>query len=147
MSKFVSVDNLGMRKRHFQVPGQVVNPTTGTKQLGLINKVENIAQPLLTAEEALVLEEADWIDAPEGSPTGYPFMCMAGGRRFFAQAIPNSKEPIPEAPVVTMTAKDKSAITRAVAKLEQGKELTPAEMTAVTTFKPELLVVGDETDG
>ena len=91
-NKFVTVDAIGKRNRKKRTTVSVKDEATGLHHLedGIID-VEEI-QPILTAEEADVLEGADWQTTPKHLKDSGKFMCIAGGRRFFTDVVPGKPD-------------------------------------------------------
>jgi hypothetical protein len=86
--KFVTVDGIGTRKVKKRTTVTVKDEATGLSHLeDTVVSVEEV-QPILTAEEAEVLEGADWKPTPKHLIGSGKFMCIAAGRRFFADVIP-----------------------------------------------------------
>lgn len=83
----VNVDTLGMREVEKIVIESVANEA-GTLEIQQTRRVVSEIQPRLNGEEAALLADMDWV-ATKGVMKMYgKFQCMAGGRRFFADAKP-----------------------------------------------------------
>lgn len=89
MTEFVNVTDLGKRKVSRIVTEAHTDQDSGMKHMRQISREFEEIQPVLTADEAKVLKGADWRSTPEHLIEKGPWMCIAGGRRFFAPVNPN----------------------------------------------------------
>ena len=111
MGKLIDISQLGMRPITYVEVGEIVDPKTRVSTLGSIRKTRMRQQPILTAEEAVVLKEEDWNPSPECYKVYGSFMCSAGGRRWFCDIDPSAviEKPTPKPTTKPVSTKGKDA--------------------------------------
>lgn len=87
---FVDVSQLGTRTVNRKKTVRVTDPNSGLAHLEEKVVGEPEVQPVLTAEEAVTLEGADWKECvkPAMKACGN-YYCLVSGRRFFSDVNPN----------------------------------------------------------
>lgn len=88
MGKIIDVNTIGLRKVVRDEVTTIVDQH-GNKSLGTVEKTYMEAQPILTEEEAMILVEENWSEAPETFPC--KFMVSVSSRRFMCDYDPSAK--------------------------------------------------------
>jgi hypothetical protein len=91
MDKLVNTETLGTRPVTRVTTGRVTDPNTKLSHLKDVKVTVDEVQPILTDEEAMTLEGAEWKPTKKAFKEYGKYMCMANGRRFFAGINPNDK--------------------------------------------------------